>query len=285
MALRIEDYALIGDTHTVALVGTNGSIDWLCLPRFDAPACFASLLGTGDNGFWQIAPRDEVVGIRRRYRGPTLVLETEVETARGAARLVDCMPPHGSHPRIVRVVEGVQGEIAMRMRFTPRFDYGRVRPWVSRVDGAVCAIAGPDALELRGDVSIGGDDLEQTAEFTLAPGQRVGFLLTSHLSWEAPPAPSEPAVTIAETEAWWREWSGRSTYRGPWAEPVERSLITLKALPTSRPAVSWPPRRRRCPSSSVGPQLGLPLLLAAGRGPHARRPHVGRLRGGSGQVA
>jgi GH15 family glucan-1,4-alpha-glucosidase len=118
MALRIEDYALIGDTHTVALVGTNGSIDWLCLPRFDAPACFASLLGTGDNGFWQIAPRDEVVGIRRRYRGPTLVLETEVETARGAARLVDCMPPHGSHPRIVRVVEGVQGEIAMRMRFT-----------------------------------------------------------------------------------------------------------------------------------------------------------------------
>jgi GH15 family glucan-1,4-alpha-glucosidase len=230
IALRIEDYALIGDIHTVALVGTNGSIDRLCLPRFDAPACFASLLGTGDSGFWQISPRDGVSALRRRYRGPTLVLETEVETAQGAARLVDCMPPRGSHPRVVRVVEGVRGEVAMRMRFAPRFDYGRVRPWVSRVDGTVCAIAGPDALELRGAVAIGGDDLEQTAEFTVAPGQRVGFLLTSHLSWEAPPALIEPAATIADTEAWWREWSGRSTYRGPWAEPVERSLIMLKVL-------------------------------------------------------
>src|SRR4029453_8128180 len=112
MALRIEDYALIGDTHTVSRVGTNGSVDWLCLPRFDAPACFASLLGTEDNGFWQIAPRDGVSAVRRRYRGPTLVLETEVETAQGAARLVDCMPPRGSHPRIVRVVGGVGGEAA-----------------------------------------------------------------------------------------------------------------------------------------------------------------------------
>jgi GH15 family glucan-1,4-alpha-glucosidase len=230
MALRIEDYALIGDTHTVALIGANGSIDWLCPPRFDAPACFASLLGSGDNGFWQIAPCDEVVGVRRRYRGPTLVLETELETARGAVRLVDCMPPRGSHPRIVGVVEGGRGEVPMRMRFAPRFDYGRVRPWVSRVDGAVCAIAGPDALELRGGVAIGGDDLEQTAEFTVAPGRRVDFLLTSHLSWEPPPAPIEPAATIADTETWWREWSARSTYRGAWTDVVERSLITLKAM-------------------------------------------------------
>jgi GH15 family glucan-1,4-alpha-glucosidase len=130
--LRIEDYALIGDTHTVALVGVNGSIDWLCLPRFDAPACFASLLGTTDNGFWDIAPRDRTIATRRRYRGPTLVLETEFETTRGIARLLDCMPPRGSHPRIVRVVEGVRGEVAMRMRFVPRFEYGRVRPWVSQ---------------------------------------------------------------------------------------------------------------------------------------------------------
>jgi GH15 family glucan-1,4-alpha-glucosidase len=230
MALRIEDYALIGDTHTVALVGTNGSIDWLCLPRFDAPACFASLLGTGENGFWEVTPRDEVVGTRRGYRGPTLVLETEFETAHGAARLLDCMPPRGSHARIVRVVEGMRGEVPMRMRFVPRFDYGRVRPWVSRADSAVCAVAGPDALELRSDVPVGGDDLQQTAEFTVGPGQRVGFLLTFYPSWEAPPSPIELSPTLAETEARWRKWSGRSTYRGGWAKEVERSLITLKAL-------------------------------------------------------
>jgi GH15 family glucan-1,4-alpha-glucosidase len=230
MALRIEDYALIGDTQTVALVGTNGSIDWLCLPRFDASACFASLLGTGENGFWHIAPRDEVIGTRRRYRGPTLVLETEFETAHGAARLVDCMPPRGSHPRIVRVVEGVRGEVPMWMRFKPRFDYGRVRPWVSRASDAVSTGAGPDALELRSDVPVGGDDLEHTADFTVAPGQRVAFLLTFHRSWEAPPSAIDPVLTLAETEAWWRGWSGRSTYRGGWAPEVERSLITLKAL-------------------------------------------------------
>jgi GH15 family glucan-1,4-alpha-glucosidase len=230
MALRIEDYALIGDTHTVALVGVNGSIDWLCLPRFDAPACFASLLGTTDNGFWDIAPRDRTIATRRRYRGPTLVLETEFETTRGIARLLDCMPPRGSHPRIVRVVEGVCGEVAMLMRFVPRFEYGRVRPWVSLESGAIRAVAGPDALELRADVRLGGDDFQQACEFTVAAGQRAGFLLTFHLSWEAPPPPIEPAATIAETETWWREWSGRSTYRGSWAEPVARSLITLKAL-------------------------------------------------------
>ncbi len=230
MALRIEDYALIGDTHTVALVGVNGSIDWLCLPRFDAPACFASLLGTSDNGFWDIAPRDRTIATRRRYRGPTLVLETEFETARGVARLLDCMPPRGSHPRIVRVVEGVRGEVAMLMRFVPRFDYGRVKPGVSREGDAIRAVAGPDALELRADVQVGGDELQQASEFTVAAGQRAGFLLTFHLSWEAPPPPIEPAATMAETEAWWREWSGRSTYRGSWAEPVMRSLITLKAL-------------------------------------------------------
>jgi GH15 family glucan-1,4-alpha-glucosidase len=230
MALRIEDYALIGDTQTVALVGANGSIDWLCLPRFDAPACFAALLGTADNGFWDLAPRNEVVATRRRYRGPTLVLETEFETARGTARVVDCMPPRGSHPRIVRVVEGVRGEVPMRMRFAPRFDYGRVRPWVSREGDTTAAIAGPDALELRSDAPVGGDDLQQTAEFIVAPGQRVGFRLTFHRSWEAPAPPIEHTVTIAETEAWWREWAGRSTYQGAWADAVERSLITLKAL-------------------------------------------------------
>jgi len=228
--LRIEDYALIGDTHSGALVGVNGSIDWLCLPRFDAPACFASLLGTADHGFWDVASRDAVVARRRRYRGPTLVLETEFEASRGTARVVDCMPPRGSHPRVVRVVEGVRGEVPMRMRFVPRFDYGRVRPWMSREGDAIRAVAGPDALELRCEVPVSGDDLQLTAEFTIAAGQRVWFLLTFHLSWETPPPPIEPVATVAETEAWWREWSQRSTYSGGWAEPVGRSLITLKAL-------------------------------------------------------
>jgi len=230
VTLRIEDYALIGDTQTAALVGANGSIDWLCLPRFDSPACFAALLGTNENGFWEIAPAGEVRRTTRRYRGPTLVLETEFETADGTARVVDCMPSRTSHPRMVRVVEGVRGAVTMRTRFNPRFDYGRTRPWVRKVDGALAAAAGPEALELRSDVPLQGNDVQHAAEFTVAPGQRVGFVLTYHLSWEAPPPAVDPAAALQQTQAWWEEWSGQSTYRGGWAEEVERSLITLKAL-------------------------------------------------------
>src|SRR6476660_9932211 len=164
MALRIEDYALIGDTHTIALVGANGSIDWLCLPRFDAPACFAALLGTAENGFWDIVPGTEVVRTRGRYRGPTLVLETAFETGHGAARVVDCMPPWRSHSRIVRVVEGVRGEVPMRVRFKPRFGYGRSRPWVSQEGDALRVGAGPDPLELRSDGPLRAHDFEHTAE-------------------------------------------------------------------------------------------------------------------------
>ncbi len=268
MALRIEDYALIGDTHTVALVGTNGSIDWLCLPRFDAPACFASLLGTGENGFWQIAPRDEVVGIRRRYRGPTLVLETEVETAQGAARLVDCMPPRGSHPRIVRVVEGVRGEVAMRMRFTPRFDYGRVRPWVSRVDGAVCAIAGPDALELRGDVSSRRGRPGADRRVHRRAGTAGGF--PAHLpSLVGGAAGSQRAGRDDRRDRGVvARVVGRSTYRGRWAEPVERSLITLKALtyePTGGIVAAADDVAAR--SSSAGSATGTTAIAGCGTRP------------------
>ena len=230
MTLRIEDYALIGDTHTAALVGVSGSIDWLCLPRFDSPACFAALLGTSENGFWEIAPAGDVRRTTRRYRGPTLALETEFETADGTVRVVDCMPPRASHARVVRVVEGVRGAVTMRTRFTPRFDYGRTRPWVRKVDGALAAAAGPEALELRSDVPLQGHDFQHTAEFTVAPGQRVGFVLTYHSSWEAPPPAVEPAAALQQTEAWWQEWSDHSTYRGGWADEVQRSLITLKAL-------------------------------------------------------
>jgi GH15 family glucan-1,4-alpha-glucosidase len=181
MALRIEDYALIGDTHTAALVGTNGSIDWLCVPRFDSAACFASLLGTGEHGFWDIAPAEEVREASRRYRGPTLVLETTFETAGGEARVIDCMPLRASHPRVVRVVEGVRGEGAVRTRFKPRFDYGGIRPWMRRHDGAVVATAGPEALELRSDVALEGHDFVHTGEFTpRGPAGRVRAHVSLH---------------------------------------------------------------------------------------------------------
>jgi GH15 family glucan-1,4-alpha-glucosidase len=230
MGLRIEDYGLIGDTHTAALVGVNGSIDWLCLPRFDGPASFAALLGTEEHGFWDIAPQETASRTTRRYLEGTLVLETEFEADGGAVRLVDCMPVRRSHPRVVRVVEGVRGEVRMRTRFKPRFDYGRIRPWVRRVDGAVVATAGPEVLELRSDVPLRGHAFQHTGEFTVSAGERVGFALTSHPSWEPSPDPVDPFAAVLETQDWWEAWSGRSTYRGEWPDEVQRSLITLKAL-------------------------------------------------------
>ncbi|MGH8681000.1 MAG: glycoside hydrolase family 15 protein [Burkholderiales bacterium] len=230
MALRIEDYGLIGDTRTAALVGSDGSIDWLCLPRFDSPACFANLLGTEKNGRWRIAPAGDVVAVTRRYRPATLVLETEFETAAGVVRIVDCMPMRMSQPRIVRVVEGVRGVVPMSVRLNPRFDYGKTVPWIS-VDGqAVRAGAGPEAVELRADVPITTREHRLEAEFAVREGERAGFVLTWHLSWEDAPPPIDPIDAVAETDAWWRAWSGRSTYRGAWKNEVERSLITLKAL-------------------------------------------------------
>jgi GH15 family glucan-1,4-alpha-glucosidase len=230
MALRIEDYALIGDTHTAALVGAHGSIDWLCLPRFDSGACFASLLGTEDNGFWQIAPAEAGAEATRRYRGPTLVLETEFRTEHGEVRVIDCMPPRREHPRVTRVVEGLRGSVPMRTRFKPRFDYGRIVPWVMRSGNVINATAGPDALELRSDIELRGHDMEHSADFTVSAGQRVGFVLSSHSSWQPAPSPIDAATAAGDTEEWWREWAGRSTYAGDWADVVERSLITLKAL-------------------------------------------------------
>jgi GH15 family glucan-1,4-alpha-glucosidase len=230
VALRIEDYALIGDTHTAALVGAHGSIDWLCLPRFDSAACFASLLGTEDNGFWQIAPAEEGAESTRRYRGPSLVLETEFRTAHGDVRVIDCMPPRREHPRIARVVEGVRGSVPMRTRFKPRFDYGRIVPWLMRSGNVLHATAGPDALELRSDIELRGHDMEHSAEFTVSAGDRVGFVMSWHRSERKPPARIDAATAAGDTEEWWREWAGRSTYDGAWADVVERSLITLKAL-------------------------------------------------------
>ena len=230
MALRIEDYALIGDTQTAALVGIDGSIDWLCVPRFDSAACFASLLGTEENGSWIIGPAEGGGASSRRYRDGSLVLETTFETAIGAARLIDFMPARQTLPRIVRIVEGLRGTVDMQSRFAPRMDYGKTRPWVRGEGSDIAAGAGPEALRLRADVPMVLNDSGYDAGFTVGVGDRVGFVLTSYSSWEDPPPPTDASEALDETDAWWRDWSQRSTYRGGWADEVERSLITLKAL-------------------------------------------------------
>src|SRR5262245_30613155 len=178
MALRIEDYALIGDCHAAALVGRHGSIDWLCLPRFDSGACFAALLGTSENGRWLIAPRDAVRRTTRRYRPNTLILETEFETSEGKVALIDCMPPRADQPVLVRIVEGRRGQVAMRTEVTMRFDYGSMVPWVRSTPTGLQAIAGPDALYLDTDVELRGEDLHTIGDFTVGPGEKKCFVLS-----------------------------------------------------------------------------------------------------------
>jgi GH15 family glucan-1,4-alpha-glucosidase len=230
MPLRIEDYALIGDTQTAALVGRDGSIDWLCLPRFDSPSCFAALLGGAEHGRWLMAPAGGIQRITRRYLGHSLVLSTEFETTSGTVRVVDCMPPRGSEPDLVRVVEGVSGEVAMHMELIIRFDYGSVVPWVQKADGVLWAIGGPDALSLYTPVKTRGADLTTQADFVVKAGQRVPFLLIWHPSHEPIPQPIDALAAAGETQAWWEEWCTHCCYDGPWREQVIRSLITLKAL-------------------------------------------------------
>jgi GH15 family glucan-1,4-alpha-glucosidase len=225
----IEDYAVIGDTQTAALVHRGGSIDWLCLPRFDSPACFARLLGTGDHGYWQLAPC-EVLRTSRRYRPGTLVLETEHTTASGTVRVIDCMPVRGEAPDVVRVVEGLAGVVRMRMELAIRFDYGSAVPWVRTIDGNLHAVAGPDALELRSSVATHGDGLVTVADFDISAGDRATFVLTWHPSHLGPPAGADPDQSVEETSRWWRAWSQRCTTGGAHRDVVQRSLITLKAL-------------------------------------------------------
>ncbi len=230
MGQRIEDYALIGDTHTAALVGLDGSIDWLCVPRFDSGACFAALLGGREHGHWRLAPEGDVAHVSRRYRDDTRVLETTFETADGAVRVVDCLPIRDDVCHVVRSVEGIRGRVAMRMDLVIRFDYGATIPWVRRLDGTLSAVAGPNGLALRTPVQTRGRDLATEAHFSVAAGERVPFVLTWHRSRLDPPPPIDPGAAIDETERWWRDWTGHCTYEGPWREAVVRSLITLKAL-------------------------------------------------------
>ena len=229
MALPIEQYGIIGDTHTAALVGSNGSIDWLCLPHFDSEACFASLLGERSNGCWQIAPTAEYT-VTRRYRPDTLVLETEFTTATGAVRVVDCMPIREVHPQVVRVVEAVQGTVDMRMDLVMRFGYGKVVPWVRRLNRLLVSVAGPDGMALWTPVATEGKDMTTVANFSVSAGEVVPFVLTWFPSHEEPPRPVDAEYVLAETTEWWEEWSAMCTYEGPWRDAVMRSLITLKAL-------------------------------------------------------
>jgi GH15 family glucan-1,4-alpha-glucosidase len=230
MAAPIEDYALIGDTHTAGLVSREGSIDWLCLPRFDSPACFAALLGDPTNGRWLLTPAGPVREVRRRYQGDTLVLETEYRTDDGVVRVVDCMPPRQSDPDVARVVEGVRGRVPMRMELTIRFDYGSIVPWVRRVDGALHAIAGPDSVWLRTPVPVRGENWSSLADFTIAEGERIPFMLTWHASHRPAPRRINPVQAIGDAEAWWGEWASQVEYQGGWQDAVLRSLLTLKAL-------------------------------------------------------
>ncbi|MEP6997828.1 MAG: glycoside hydrolase family 15 protein [Betaproteobacteria bacterium] len=230
MAMRIEDYAVIGNNRTAALVGRDGSIDWLCAPRFDAPACFAALLGTPDHGRWLLAPRDAVRRVHRRYRDQTLVLETEFHTAGGAVRVIDCMPPWEERTDIVRVVEGLRGRVSMRMELVIRGGYGAIVPWVRRVDGALLATAGPESLELRADVPVRGKGFTTVAAFSVARGERVAFVLTHFASHLPRPLPIDPDAALDDTARSWVTWSARCTYDGRWNDAVVRSLITLKAL-------------------------------------------------------
>jgi GH15 family glucan-1,4-alpha-glucosidase len=296
MAAPIEDYALIGDTHTAGLVSREGSIDWLCLPRFDSPACFAALLGGPGNGRWLLAPAGPVREVRRRYQGDTLVLETEYRTDDGVVRVVDCMPPRQNDPDVARVVEGLRGRVPMRMELTIRFDYGSIVPWVRHVDGALHAIAGPDSVWLRTPVRVRGENLTTMADFTVAEGQRAPFMLTWHDSHRPAPRRIDPVRALGDTEAWWGEWASGIDYAGGWQDAVIRSLLTLKALtyaPTGGIVAA--------PTTSLPEQLGgvrnwdyrycwlrdatftLSALMLAGLGDEARAWREWLLRAVAGQ--
>ncbi|MGH9524710.1 MAG: glycoside hydrolase family 15 protein [Terriglobales bacterium] len=227
---RIEDYALISDCQTAALVSRECSIDWLCLPRFDSGACFAALLGSPDNGRWQIKPAGPVKNVSRRYRGDTLVLETTFETDEGTVCVVDFMPIRSQVPDIVRIVQGIKGKVRMCMEFVARFDYGQVVPWVRKDERGIRLIAGPDRLQLRTDVPLTGENFKTIADFMVSEGDQVLFDLTWSRSYDPAPKELNELSSLADTEQWWLEWANRCTYQGEWKEAVLRSLITLKAL-------------------------------------------------------
>ncbi len=229
-ARAIEDHALIGDKRTCALVARDGTIDWMCIPRFDSPAVFCSLLGTADNGEWRMAPVSGITATTRRYADETLVLETDMTCAEGRVRVVDLMSPEPSGPCLVRIVEGLEGEVPMQSVLSARFGYGRTRPWVRHMPHGADLVSGPDAMRIVSPVPIARQEGDVVMQFTARPGERVGFTLNHHASHEPAPAGPDPEQALASSLEWWETWSSRCPFDGPWRGPVVRSLITLKAL-------------------------------------------------------
>ncbi|MFE9663685.1 glycoside hydrolase family 15 protein [Streptomyces sp. NPDC005955] len=235
MAGRIEDYALIGDMQTAALVCRDGTVDWLCLPRFDSHAVFAALLGTEEHGFWRLGPAHDTdqpppAATRRTYRGDSLVLESEWDTPQGTVRVTDFMPPRDGAPQVIRIVEGVTGSVPVRSALRMRFSYGRIVPWVHRVGDRTVAVAGPDSVWFDTDAETYGEDLTTYSDFTVAAGERVAFTLSWQPSHREAPSRPDPEASLEATTEFWREWVEHCTYHGPYREAVIRSLITLKAL-------------------------------------------------------
>jgi GH15 family glucan-1,4-alpha-glucosidase len=230
MSLPIENYALLGDCHTAALVGSDGSIDWLCFPRFDSGACFAALLGGPEHGRWLLAPAAAVRGVRRTYRGDSLILETEFDTDEGSVRIIDFMPLSNKRWDLVRIAEGLSGRVEMSMELIVRFDYGSIVPWVHRSGGILLFTGGPDTLELAASVDVQGENMKSVAKFSLAAGERESFVINYRPSHAGDQPAIDAEESLRETQGRWHEWSGRCTYRGRWRGSVLRSLITLKAL-------------------------------------------------------
>jgi carbohydrate kinase (thermoresistant glucokinase family) len=259
LPLDVEDYALIGDCTTAALVGRNGSIDWLCWPRFDSNALFAALLGTSEHGRWRISPVDPTPRISRAYHDGTLVLETVFDTADGRVALIDFMPTGGASSSVIRLVKGLRGKVEMQLHLALRFDYGRTVPWVTQLpDGSgLSAIAGPNQVVLHTPIPLQGKDFATVAEFDVPEGECVPFVLThgpSHLP--APPAIDASAV-LQETESFWRGWSGRCSHAGPWTDSVKRSLLTLKALTYAETGGIIAAPTHHCRSSLGGSAIGI----------------------------
>ncbi|MFZ0528754.1 MAG: glycoside hydrolase family 15 protein [Xanthobacteraceae bacterium] len=235
MASKIEDYAIIGDCETAALVGRNGSIDWLCWPRFDSGTCFAALLGSQNNGRWLLRAADATARVSRHYRGRTLILETEIETSGGIATVLDFMPPRAKASDVVRLVQGKAGQVDMYTELAIRFDYGSLVPWAGRLDdGTLRMISGPDMAVLRTPASLHGDHGKTAGSFTITAGQTIPFVLTYGASYLEPPDAIDPLKALAETELFWSNWTSRALPAGRWSDAIIRSLLTLKAL-THRP--------------------------------------------------
>ena len=254
--MLLEDYGLIGDLQSAALVGRNGAVDWLCLPRFDSASCFSALLGDERHGRWLVAPAGEVRRLSALPAG-TLVLETDFETSDGAVRLIDFMPRRAQGPpRVMRIVEGLRGRVPMRMELSLRPDYGSIMPWIEPASDGVIATAGPDAFRLSTPLPLQVEDGTVIAEFVAVEGARERLTLTWHLSYEQTPPVEDADSALARTEAWWREWSGRCDYEGAYREQVLTSLIALKAMTSETTGAVIAAPTTRCPRTSAACATG-----------------------------